>query len=251
VMARQVWPDEDPIGRYLVLGHGIGPQFADEPPRQIVGVVEGVRAGRLEHEPGAEVYVPQAQLPDAARAFIASRAPLAWVVRTASPPEALARTLQLTLQQAVGLPVSNVRPMNDIVLRSISRQRLSMWLMTAFGAAALLMAMIGLYGLVAHAVEQRTREIGIRLALGAGASHVKRMVMWQGMGLLVPATAIGLLAALAVTRLLARLLYQVQPWDPASFVVVAALVLVVTGAALWLPARRASRVDPTVALRCD
>ena len=251
VLARQNWRDEDPIGKHLVLGRGVGPQFADEPVREIVGVVGSVRARRLETDPGAEVYVPQAQLPDVANAFVASGAPMAWLVRTSVPPETLARTLQQTLEQASGLPVSNVRSMNEIVLRSISRQRLSMWLMAGFGAAALLLAMIGLYGLVAYSVERRTREIGIRLALGAAASHVKKLVIWQGMRLLVSATVIGVLAALAVTRLMARLLFQVQPWDPASFVVVPALGLVVTGLALWIPARRASRVDPLVALRFE
>ena len=147
--------------------------------------------------------------------------------------------------------MSNVRSMNDIVLRSISRQRLSMWLMAGFGAAALLLAMIGLYGLVAYFVEQRTREIGIRLALGATAFHVMRMVICQGMRMMASAIAIGVLAALGLTRLMARLLFQVQPWDPASFIVVPALVLVVTALALWIPARRASRVDPVLALKFE
>lgn len=250
MLARQNWPDNDPLGKQLVLGRGTGPQFADEPVREIVGVVGSVR-GRLETDPGPEAYVPQAQLPDVANAFVASRGPMAWLVRTTVPPEGLARTLQQTLEQATGLPVSNVRSMNEIALRSISRQRLSMWLMTGFGSAALLLAMIGLYGLVAYSVEQRTREIGIRLALGAAAFDVKRMVIGQGMRMMVTATAIGVLAALALTRLMARLLFQVQPWDPASFVVVVALVLIVTGLALWIPARRASRVDPVVALKFE
>jgi putative ABC transport system permease protein len=251
VMARQHWPDDDPIGKHLVLGHGIGPQFQDEPVRQIVGIVGSVRAGRLETEPGAEVYVPHAQLADVASAFVLARVPMAWVVRTASPPEALARTLQQTLQRATGLPVSNVRSMNDIVLRSISRQRVGMWLMAGFGAAALLLAMIGLYGLVAHSVEQRTREIGIRLALGAEASRVKRMVFWEGLSLTIAGTVIGLLAALVCTRVIARLLFNVRPSDPATFTFVSVLVAIVAGLAVWLPARRASRVDPIVALRCE
>jgi predicted permease len=251
VMARQNWPDEDPIGKRLVLGHGIGPQFQDEPVREIVGVVGSVRTGGLEKRPGAEAYVPQAQLPDVANAFVLTGAPMAWIVRTATPPGTLDRTLQQRLQQTIGLPVSDVRSMHEIVLRSMLRQRLSMWLMAGFGIAALLLAMIGLYGLVAHAVEQRTREIGIRLALGAQASRLRRMVIWQGMSLIIPASAIGLLAALALTRLIARFLFDVQAWDPATFVLVPVLVAIVAGLALWLPARRASRVDPIVALRCE
>jgi putative ABC transport system permease protein len=251
VMARQNWPQEDPVGKHLVLGHGIGPQFQDEPVREIVGVVGSVRAGRLEHQPGAEMYVPQAQLPDVANAFVLAGAPMAWIARTSTPPETLERSLQQTLQQAIGLPVSNVRSMHEIVLGSISRQRLSMWLMVGFGAAALLLAMIGLYGLVAYSVEQRTREIGIRLALGAQASRLKRMVIWQGMSLMIAGSAIGLLAALAFSRLIARFLFNVQPWDPATFILVPVLVVTVAGLALWVPARRASRVDPIVALRYE
>ena len=123
--------------------------------------------------------------------------------------------------------------------------------MAGFGAAVLLLAMIGLFGLVAHSVEQRTREIGIRLALGAEASRVKGMVIWQGMSLMVAGTVIGRLAALAFTRLIARLLFNVQAWDPATFILVPALVGIVAGLAVWLPARRASRVDPIVALRYE
>ena len=197
------------------------------------------------------MYVPQAQLPDAANTFVVGGAPTAWIVRTATPPEALARTLEQALQQATGLPVSNVRSMNEIVLRSIPRQRLGMWLMAAFGAAALLLAMIGLYGLVAHSVEQRTREIGIRLALGAEASRVKGMVIRQGMSLMLAGTAIGLLAALALARVISRLLFDVQAWDPVTFLLVPILVGIVTAIAIWLPARRASRVDPIVALRYE
>jgi predicted permease len=251
VMARQYWPDEDPIGKRLVLGHGTGPQFQDEPVREIVGIVGSVRAVRLTDQPGAEMYVPQAQLPDVANAFVSAGTPMAWIVRTATPPAALARTLEQALQQATRLPVSNVRSMNEIVLRSISRQRLGMWLMAAFGAAALLLATIGLYGLVAHSVEQRTREIGIRLALGAEASRVKGMVIRQGMSLMIAGTVMGLLAAFALARVISRFLFDVQAWDPATFMLVPVLVGIVTAFAIWLPARRASRVDPIVALRYE
>ena len=197
------------------------------------------------------MYVPQAQLPDAANTFVAGGTPTAWIVRTVTPPEALGRTLQQTLQQATGLPVSNVRSMNEIVLRSIPRQRLSMWLMAGFGAAALLLAMIGLYGLVAHSVAQRTREIGIRLALGAEASRVRGMVIRQGMSLMAAGIVIGLLAAFGFSRLIARWLFDVQAWDPATFTLVPVLVGIVAVLAVWLPARRASRVDPIVALRYE
>jgi ABC-type antimicrobial peptide transport system permease subunit len=114
-----------------------------------------------------------------------------------------------------------------------------------------LLAAIGLYGLVAHSVEQRTREIGIRLALGAEAFRVRRMVIWQGMRLTIAGTVVGLLAALALTRVIARLLFNVQAWDPSTFVIVPVLVAMVSALAVWWPARRASRVNPIVALRYE
>jgi ABC-type antimicrobial peptide transport system permease subunit len=141
--------------------------------------------------------------------------------------------------------------MDEIVLRSISRQRFSMWLMASFGLAALVLSTLGLYGLVAYSVAQRTREIGIRLALGAEALQVKRMVIWRGLRLMAAGCAIGLLAALALARLIARFLFNVHAWDPLTFSGVLVLVAVVAVLAVWLPARRASRVDPAIALRYE
>jgi putative ABC transport system permease protein len=251
VMARRYWPHEDPLGQHVLPGHGVGPQFQDEPVREIVGIVGSIRENRLDRQPGAEMYEPLAQLPDVANAWVASGSAMAWIVRTTVAPEALARTLPQTLQRATSLPVSDVYSMDEVVLHSLLRQRLSMWLMAGFGVAALLLAAIGVYGLIAHSVEQRTREIGIRLALGAEASRVRRMVIWEGMCLTVVGTVVGLLAALALTRLIAQLLFNVQAWDPSTFVIVPVLVAIVAGLAVWLPARRASRIDPIVALRYE
>jgi putative ABC transport system permease protein len=251
VMARQQWPDDDPIGKHIVLGHGIGPQFQDEPVREIVGIVGSIREGRLDAAPGAEIYEPQAQLPDVATAFVAGGTSMAWIVRSTMPPAALAQTLPRTLQEATGLPVSNVRSMDEIVRHSILRQRFAMWLMGAFGVAALLLAAIGLYGLVAYSVAQGTREIGIRLALGADATRVKRMVFRQGLGLTVAGATIGSLAALVLTRLIARFLFDVRASDPTTFIGVLIVIVGVAALAVWLPARRASRVDPIVALRYE
>jgi putative ABC transport system permease protein len=251
VMARQQWPGEDPLGKRLVLGHGIGPQFQDEPVREIVGVVGSVRANSLDSAPGTEVYEPQAQLPDVANAFVALGTPMAWIVRTTPVPEALAPALQQALQRGTGLPVSRVRSMDEIVAGSIARQRFAMWLMAGFGVAALLLATLGLYGLLAYAVEQRTREIGIRLALGADRSRIRGLVTRQGFGLLAAGAVTGVLGALALTRVIARMLFNVQPWDPSTFIAVPLLIGVVATLAVWLPARRASRVDPIVALRYE
>jgi predicted lysophospholipase L1 biosynthesis ABC-type transport system permease subunit len=192
-----------------------------------------------------------AQLPDVANAFVAGGTPMAWIVRTTTVPEALGPMLRQTLQQATGLPVVGVHSMDEIVRHSIARERLGMWLMAAFGMAALLLAALGLYGLVAYSVEQRTREIGIRLALGAEPSRVKRMVIGQGLRLTGAGAVIGVVAALVLTRLIAGLLFNVHAWDPSTFAGVLILIAIVATVAVWWPARRASRVDPIVALRYE
>jgi ABC-type antimicrobial peptide transport system permease subunit len=141
--------------------------------------------------------------------------------------------------------------MEEVVSRSVSRQRFNMWLMAVFGCCALLLAAIGIYGLLAYSVEQRTQEIGIRLALGATATQVKNMIVVQGMRLAVIGVAIGLAAAFGLARLLQSLLYGVTVSDPLTFIGAPALLTVIAILAVWLPARRASRVDPIVALRYE
>jgi ABC-type antimicrobial peptide transport system permease subunit len=193
--------------------------------------------------------VPNAQVPDALNALNLRITPVAWVVRTTTEPYALSATIQSTLRQTTGLPVSDVRSMEEVVSRSISRQRFNMFLMTVFGASALLLAAIGIYGLMAYSVEQRTQEIGIRMALGAEAAQVRKMVVVQGMRLAVVGVVVGLGAAWGLSRLMASLLYGVKATDPAVFAVMPALLAVVSFVAVWLPARRASTVNPLVALR--
>jgi ABC-type antimicrobial peptide transport system permease subunit len=141
--------------------------------------------------------------------------------------------------------------MEEVVSRSISRQRFNVMLMTVFGSAALLLAAIGIYGLMAYSVAQRTREIGIRMALGAEAEQVRRMVVFQGMRLAVIGVVVGLVASFAVTRLMASFLFGVQARDPMVFITMPALLTVVSIVAVWLPARRASTVNPLVALRYE
>jgi predicted permease len=251
-MARQFWQNgADPLNDRLVIGRGVMREFADEPERQIVGIVGDVRNGSLENVPGPIMYVPQAQLPDAANALNVGLTPIAWVVRTQVQPHSVSQAVQEQLRQASGLPVSQVRTMNEVVSLSTSRQQFNMWLMTAFGASALLLAAIGIYGLMAYAVQQRTQEIGIRLALGAPASRVKNMVVFQGMTLAVVGIAVGLGLALYLARFLATSLYGVQARDPLVFAGVPLLLGLVALLAVWMPARRASRIDPIVALRYE
>ncbi len=248
-MADRYWPEGDPLAGRLVIGRGIMQQFADAPERQIVGVVADVRDGGLDAEPQPRMYVPQAQLPDAVSALSLEIAPMGWIVRTRTSPRALSAAIQEELRLATGLPVSDVRTMDEVVSRSTARQRFNTLLMTVFGAAALLLAAIGVYGLMAYSVEQRTREIGVRLALGAETGRVWWMIVLQGLRLVAAGVVIGAAAASGLTRLIASFLFGVEASDPATFLAVPIVLTAVALAAVAVPARRASRIDPVLALR--
>ena len=197
------------------------------------------------------MYVPQAQLPDLANALNIRLTPMAWFVRTEVPPMSLSTAVQEQLRQASGLPVSDIRSMDQVVTQSISRDRFNMWLMTVFGSSALLLAAIGIYGLMAYSVEQRTQEIGIRLALGAETGQVRRMVVFQGMILAAIGLALGILGAFFLTQLLRQFLFRVEARDPLVFIGIPALLGAVALLAVWIPALRASRIDPIQALRYE
>jgi predicted permease len=248
--ARQYFKDGDPLNERLVIGHQMR-EFMTEPPRQIIGVASDVRDGGLNSEPQPVMYVPQAQIPDAANALNVRITPIAWVIRTRMAPYAVSAAVQEQLRQVSGLPVSDIRSMDDVVSRSISRQRFNMLLMTVFGSSALLLAAIGIYGLMAYSVEQRTQEIGIRLALGASAGDVRRMVVGQGMRLALVGVVVGLASALGLAQVIASLLYGVKPRDPMVFVVTPLLLALVAMIGVWLPSGRAVSVDPVAALRAE
>ena len=248
-MARQYWPKGDPLSDRLVIGKGIMREFAAEGERQIIGVVADIKSNGLDSEPQPQMWIPQAQVPDAANALNVSLTPISWIVRTQMPPQSLSSTIQDQLRQSTGLPVSDVRSMDEIAALSVSRQRFNMWVMTVFGGCALLLAAIGIYGLMAYSVEQRAQEIGIRLALGAQASQVRKMVVTQGMALTLLGVALGLAAAFGLARLITTFLFGVTARDPLVFAGVPTLLIGVALLAVWLPARRASKVDPLIALR--
>jgi ABC-type antimicrobial peptide transport system permease subunit len=197
------------------------------------------------------MFIPQAQVPDLANALNVRLTPMAWVVRTQMEPHTLSSAIQEQLRHATGLPVTDVRSMGEVVSLSTARERFNMWLMSVFGASALLLAAIGVYGLMAYSVEQRTQEIGIRLALGAQVGQVKNMVVLQGMRLALLGVVIGVAAGLGLARYIATFLYGVTPRDPFVFVGVPILLSIVALLAVWIPARRASRVDPIIALRYE
>jgi len=245
-MARVFWPGGNPLNERLVIGRGLGQNF-EEPVRQVVGIVGDVHEDALGSPPTPTVYVPLAQRP-------ADRvAGMAAIVRTRGASRAVdgasAGAIGAELRQATGLPVPPLRSMREILVESTARQDFHMVLMSIFGGLALLLAAVGIYGLMAYSVEQRTREIGIRMALGARSSDVRNMVLFYGMRLALAGVAIGVAAALGLTRLLATFLFGVKALDPLVFVAVPILLSGVALFAVWLPALRASRVDPILALR--
>jgi predicted permease len=247
--AKQYFKDTDPIGQRLMIGAGVMKELSQEREREIIGVASDVRDGGLNNQPGPHMYVPNAQVPDALNALNVRITPVAWVVRTQGDPYGVSNAVQEQLRQVSGLPVSSIRSMEEVVSRSISRQRFNVLLMSVFGASALLLAAIGIYGLMAYSVAQRTQEIGIRIALGAEATQVRRMVVVQGMRLAIAGVIVGIAAAWGLTRLMASVLYEVQVRDPAVFITMPIVLTIVSLIAVWLPARRASSVSPLIALR--
>ena len=249
-MAKAYWRGADPLGDHIVIGRG-RPQFREEPARQIVGVVGDIRDRQLYYGPQPTMYVPQAQITDAMNAFLVRIQPMAWILRTGEQPRALVPAIREQLRQATGLPAGEVRSMDQVVSLSTARQRFNMLLMTVFGSTALLLASIGIYGLLAYSVEQRTREIGIRLALGAAAGRVRNAVVWEGLRLALAGVIIGIALAFALARLLASFLYGVEVHDPMAFLSVPLVLVVVALFAVWFPATRASQIDPIRALRYE
>jgi predicted permease len=250
-MAKQYWPKSDPLKDRIVIGKGGMHEFDAEGERQIVGIVADIHAQGLDADPQPQMWIPQAQVPDAANALNVSLTPVSWIVRTAVPPQSLSNAIQEQLRQTTGLPVSGVRSMDEIVSLSVSRQRFNMWVMSVFGACALLLAAIGIYGLMAYSVEQRSQEIGIRLALGAQIAQVRKMVVVQGMALAGAGIVLGVGAAFLLATSISAFLFGVTARDPMVFGGVPLLLTVVAFLAVYLPARRASRVDPIVALRVE
>ena len=250
-LAKQFWPNSDPVGQRITIGKGVGPEFA-EPPREIIGIVGDVRNQGLDNKPDPIMYIPVAQVNDGVTALNNGIIPITWVIRTRVEPSSLSKEIQDELRMASGgLPVAHIRSMEQVRGESTARTDFNMTLLMIFAGVALLLAAIGIYGLMAYSVQQRTQEIGIRIALGASAHDVRKMVVRQGMGLALAGVFIGVAAALGLTRLMASLLYGVTARDPIAMTSVALLLIGVALAATYIPARRASRVDPVVSLRYE
>jgi putative ABC transport system permease protein len=236
-MARQLWPGQSPVGKRITI-------WRDEKfPREIVGVVGDTKPS-LDAAAGAQMYVPFAQ--------DANWSGMSLVIRTKGEPASLVGALRNEIRMLdKGIPVFNVKTMNDVLALSVGPRRTPMLLLSAFAGVALLLAMIGIYGVTAYHVTQRTQEIGIRMALGAQMRDVVRLVLKAGMTLALIGIAAGLAGAFALTRLMSSLLFAVKPTDIATFVVVSLCLLVTALLACYLPARKATKVDPLVALRYE
>jgi predicted permease len=250
-MAKRYWPGRNPLGDQIIIGKGIGPEFEDLP-RQIIGVVGDTRDTGLTVVPDPAMIIPQAQEPDGMTALGLQFGPIVWMVRTRGEPHQFATAVAEQLRQAGdGLPVARTRSMDELVLHSTARQDFNMLLLTIFAASALVLAAIGIYGVMAYSVAQRTQEIGVRMACGADRTTIRNLVMRRGMLLAITGVLAGVGAALGLTRVLASFLFGVTEWDPAVFIAVPVLLSSVAWLAVWLPARRAAQMDPMRALHVE
>jgi predicted permease len=248
---KKYFAKEDPIGQQIVIGKDLGPDFEDAP-RQIVGIVTSVRENGLDQDFKPVMYVPNQQAPEGMSRLVNSVLPMTWAIRTAGDPFAIRDAVRREIQSVDSqMPVAKFKSMDELVSVNTARQNFNMLLLSILAGIALLLAAIGLYGLMAYSVEQRKQEIGIRLALGAAHSDVTAMVVRQGLLLAGVGVGVGLAAAFGLTQLLRTLLYGVKPYDPATFIGVAVTLVVVAFLASYIPARRAMRIDPVIALRCE
>jgi predicted permease len=234
--AKRFWPGEDPIGKRAGVWQG---GFDDG--ATVVGIVGDVRYHTIDSLPMPDVYIPYAQSP-AARMMI--------FVRTDREPLSLVAGARRVVSTLVpGLPVFDIRSMAARAAIATTQARFSAELLAMFAASALLLAVIGIYGVMSFIVVQRTREIGIRMALGADRAQVQRMVIAEGLWLATAGAAVGVAAAFVLTRVLRTMLYDVNPGDPVTYVAIVLVLALSAAVASWIPARRASKVEPTEALR--
>jgi predicted permease len=238
-LARRFFGNVNPIGRTLRFGWD-----AKRPPLEIIGMAKDVKYRTLREKPELEIYVP----------FFGGVMSFPMVVQAAThgDPRALEASIRTLVRDVDSrVVVAEFGTMRDLVDNSLLQERMVAQFGAFFSVLALTLACLGLYGVLSYGVVQRTREIGVRMALGARPQNVVSLVVGQGVKLALAGTVVGIAVALAATRLVARLLYDVTPTDPATFGVVTLLLLVVATVAAWLPARRAAKIDPMIALRAE
>jgi len=245
-MAEQFWPGEDPLGKRLTL------TFFPDPVREVVGVVGDVKIDSLDQSrPGAMLYFPLDQMSVPANGGWGSF-PMSLVVRSSSGSAGMVSAVSSAVHDVDrDIPVRDVLSMDELVSNSVSQQRFSMLLLGAFAGLALLLAVVGIYSVLSYSVKRSVREIGIRVALGARLGDVLRTVVYEGMKPTLIGVALGTVGALALGRVLSGMIYGVKPTDPVTFVAVALLLATVAFMASVVPAYRATKVDPTVALRYE
>lgn len=243
-MAHHFYGNDNPLGRRIKLPSGSN----NDPWTTIVGVVADVKNAGIDQPAGTELFVPYSQQ-QAISSFLRN---FSVVIKTTGDPESLARSAEEAIHSLdPSLPIANMRTMDEVVARSESRPRFLTMLLGLFSALALILAAVGIYGLMAYSVTQRTNEIGIRMALGARPGDVKKMVLIHGMSLTGAGIVIGLGAAYGLTRLMASLLFGVTATDPATFAVIAVVLALAAMGACFIPAHRATKVDPMIALRYE
>jgi putative ABC transport system permease protein len=239
-MARRFWPGQDAVGKRIRWG-GWDPKGG----LTIAGVVADVKFSKLEAESPPTIYMPVFQIPRIRRDAI-------FIARTTADPSILAAAMRREIASVdADLPVYDVQTMNQVIAESVARRKFTMGLLGIFAFAALSLAAIGLYGVLSYAVTQRTREIGVRMALGGRRLDALKLVVGQGMKMAMIGALAGLAASLALTRLMKGLLFEVSASDPLTFALAALLLTIVALLACWIPAWRATKVDPMVALRCE
>ena len=249
--AEKYFPGTNAVGKSIQIGKGLGPDFADDP-REIVGIVRNVREAGLAEGQLPVMYIPQSQQPQGLTKLANSALPLAWEIRSSLDEKSLTAGVSKEIQAIDGqMPIARVRSMDRILKDSLSRQSFNMTLLSIFAGCALLLAAIGIYGLMSYSVQQQTQELGVRIALGADKWTMVRLVMRQGMTPALIGVGAGLAAAFGLTRLLESLLYEVKATDPVSFFGVAAILILVAALAVLIPARRAMALDPLTALRAE
>jgi putative ABC transport system permease protein len=238
-MARRLWPGEDPVGKRFKFG----PPESRQPWLTVVGLARDMRRQRLEREPMAQVFVPVAQDPERGMELL---------VRSAGNPIALADAVRREVRAIEKSAfVSGLSTMEQRIGRSLFERRFQTSLLSAFSFVALLLSAVGTYGVVHFSVQQRVREIGVRMVLGAEKRDVLSMIVSQGLKTVLIGVVFGIVFAFAITRLMERLLYEIKPTDPLTFAGVSLLLVCVALLACWLPARRAAKIDPMEALRYE
>lgn len=250
-MANRYWHTANPVGQQVDVSRGLGPGL-DESIYTIIGVVGDTRNAGLGRPAEPVLLVPITQVTDAYTASYSNVQPLLWVARTRTEPHSVipAMTEQLRLASG-GFPVAHLQTMEEVMRGSTARDRFNMLLLTSFGGVALILAALGIFGLMAYSVAQRNQEMAIRMALGADRPAIRRLVIWSGMRLALIGIALGLAAASALTRFMESFLFGVRPWDPVAFVFAPVILVIVALVAVWLPGTRACSIDPIKAIRTE